>query len=106
MQCSGSTPCERCAVEECQCIYDLKQDRRRKSYAAEREESHAALGRLVATLRSGSPDLISCFISVVRGFRTDQEAMVYVVETMREMTSEGETRNSQEPGNRRLTVGS
>lgn len=89
---SGSRPCTRCAVETCQCIYNLKWDRRRKSYAAEREEPHAVLCRVVATLRSGSPDEISYFIKEVRNFQTEQDIMTHVVEVTREMLSEGETR--------------
>lgn len=69
-----------------------KKDRRRKSSTAETERSHAVLCQLVATLRSGSPDQISCFISKVQSSRTDQEAMIHVIKTTREMTSEKEMR--------------
>lgn len=83
-QCSGSIPCARCVAEACQCVYDAKSDRRRKVYTAELEESHIALRQVVATLRFGSPDQISRFISEIQGFQTTQEAMVHVMGTSRE----------------------
>lgn len=88
IQCSGSTPCARCAIEACQCIYDFKSDRRRKPFMAELEESRAALCRVVAILRSGSTDQISRFIWKVQRFQTDQEAVFHVIGTPGDITCE------------------
>jgi hypothetical protein len=59
MQCSGTMPCARCITEKCDCIYNPQGDCISKAYIADLLAFHAALCRIITTLRSGSSDEIS-----------------------------------------------
>ncbi|KAJ5946410.1 hypothetical protein N7454_003249 [Penicillium verhagenii] len=84
IQCSGTNPCIRCEAEERQCVYDPRRDRRRKSHTAALLDSHVALCRVTAKLRSGTPEEISRFIWEVQALPTDEEAVNYLVRPVEE----------------------
>lgn len=84
MQCSGTTPCTRCATEAYECIYDPKSDRRRKTHVAELLSSHVTLCRVTAKLRSGTLEEILAIILEIQGLPTDQEAVRYLGQALKE----------------------
>ncbi|KAJ5938426.1 hypothetical protein N7466_001560 [Penicillium verhagenii] len=84
MQCSGTTPCTRCAAEARQCIYDPKSDRRRKAHVAELLSFHVTLCQVIAKLRSGTVEEILPFILEIQNLPTDQDAIAYLVQTLNE----------------------
>ncbi|KAJ5778382.1 hypothetical protein N7520_001628 [Penicillium odoratum] len=79
-KCSGTIPCTRCITEKCDCIYNPLGDRRSKAYIAELLGFHAALCRIVTTLRSGNSDEISWLMWEMQIQQTDQEAIRYLTE--------------------------
>ncbi|OJJ42041.1 hypothetical protein ASPZODRAFT_147848 [Penicilliopsis zonata CBS 506.65] len=78
IQCSGTMPCTRCATEGCQCLYNQSGDRRRKEYTARLLDSHAALCRLAAKLRSTTPEEILQLVSQIQSLPSDQDAVHYL----------------------------
>ncbi|KAJ5674368.1 uncharacterized protein N7477_004302 [Penicillium maclennaniae] len=78
-KCSGTTSCERYATETRQCLYDQTGDRRRKAYIAGLLNSHAALCRLAAKLRSAAPEEISWLVWQIQSLPNDQDAVNYLV---------------------------
>ena len=62
-----------------QCLYDPARDRRRKAYTAELLNFSAALRRVVANLRSGTPEEISWMIWEIQNLPTEQDAVNHLV---------------------------
>ncbi|KAJ5917541.1 hypothetical protein N7466_011095 [Penicillium verhagenii] len=77
--CSGTTPCNRCSTESRQCLYDHIGDRRRKAYTAGLLNSHAALRRLAAKLRSAPPEEISWLVWEIQSLPNDEDAVNYLI---------------------------
>lgn len=84
IQCSGKTPCSTCVTEACRCIFDPNSDRRRKAHVAELMKSHVTLCRVTAKLRSDTVDEVIAFILDIQRLSTDQEAVEYLVQALRE----------------------
>jgi hypothetical protein len=77
IQCSGTTPCTRCATEVRHCLYNQIGDRRRKAYTAGLLNSHAALVRLAAKFRSTTPEEILWLVWQLQSLPSDQDAVEY-----------------------------
>lgn len=80
VQCSGATPCMRCAAKGHQCLYDRASDRRRKAHTAELLTFRVALYRMAATLRSGPLEEILWLIWEIQNLPTDQDAVNHLVQ--------------------------